>query len=233
MTTRKVAHPVHELAGEGTFAPIGLDAPMTKTQVRATLAAFNQPKDLIDDAVSQHTDGDPFPGHLFGLTAANPGGIGNGSKLLLLDYLFGATAPAAAAATYYMGLVTGTYTGGTSDINLLQGVFTSNPEITTANWTNYARAAVANNPTNFPAASAVPGTQVANKNNGAQITFTANATVTGTGPTPTGWFLTTLASGAPTAAQMVLTGNITSGSVPVVNGANVYVPPSSLPVSLT
>jgi len=170
-----------------------------------------------------------------GLTAAAPGGIANGSKLLLMDYLFGAVAPAVAAATYYFGLVTGTYTGGTSDISLLQAVFTNNPEVTTAAWTNYARVGLANTiaAATFAAATAAATTQVTSKTTAGAISFTGNATVTGTGPTPTGWFITTVGTGAPTAAQMIATGNLTSGSVAVVNGAAVSFAAGALTLTLT
>jgi len=203
MTTAKKTPPVQSLAGEGTINPAAA---------------------MVDAASGP-----------FGLTAANPGGIANGSKLLLLDYLFGAVAPAAAAATYYVGLVTGTYTGGTSDISLLQGTFTANPEVTTGAWTNYARVGLANTiaAATWAAATAAATTQVTTKANAGVINFSSNATVTGTGPTPTGWFLCTVLSGAPTAAQMIATGNLTSGSVAVVNGASVQFAAAALSILLT
>jgi hypothetical protein len=171
-------------------------------------------------------------GHIVGLTAANPGGVVLLRKQQFLDFIFGGTAMAAADATLYCGLVTGTYTGGTSDIALLQGTFTSNPEVTTTNWTNYAVVTITNNNTNWSAATGVAGTQVATKVNGTAISFTANATVTGTGPTPTGWFISNSAAGR-AAANMVATGNISSGSGAVVNGAAVSFASGVLAITAT
>lgn len=77
-----------------------------------------------------------------GLTAANPGGIVLLRKQQMLDYFFGTTAMPAADVTLYVGLLTGTYTGGTSDIAILQGTFTANPEVVVGTaagqWNNYA-----------------------------------------------------------------------------------------------
>jgi hypothetical protein len=159
-------------------------------------------------------------GRIYGLTVANPGGIVLLRKQQALDFLFGATAFPAADTTLWCGLVTGTYTGGTSDIALLQGTFTGNPEVTTTNWTNYAAVSITNNTTNWSTATGVGGTQVATKANATAISFTANATVTGTGPTPTGWFLANSAT-LRAAANILATGNISSGSAAVVNGAAV------------
>lgn len=171
-------------------------------------------------------------GRIVGLTAANPGGIVLLRKQQLLDFLFGATAVPAADATLYCGLVTGTYTGGTSDINILQGTFTGNPEVTTTNWTNYAVVSITNNTTNWSTATGVATTQVATKANATVISFTANATVTGTGPTPTGWFLANSAT-LRAAANILVTGNISSGSAAVVNGAAVSFAVGALTITLT
>ena len=171
-------------------------------------------------------------GRVVGLTAAAPGGIVLARKQQVLDFLFGATAFPAADATLYCGLVTGTYTGGTSDIAILQGTFTSNPEVTTANWTNYAVVSITNNGTNWSTATGVAGTQVATKTNATAISFTANATVTGTGPTPTGWFLANSAT-LRAAANILATGNISSGSSAVVNGAAVSFAVGALTLLLT
>jgi hypothetical protein len=171
-------------------------------------------------------------GHFVGLTAAAPGGIVLARKQQTLDFLFGGTAMSAADATLWCGLVTGTYTGGTSDIAILQGTFTGNPEVTTTNWTNYAVVSITNNGTNWSAATGVAGTQVATKANATAISFTANATVTGGGPTPTGWFLANSAASR-AAANILATGNISSGSAAVANGAAVSFAIGALTVLLT
>jgi hypothetical protein len=171
-------------------------------------------------------------GHFVGLTAAAPGGIVLLRKQQALDFLFGATAFPAADATLFFGLVTGTYTGGTSDIAILQGTFTSNPEVTTTNWTNYAVVSLSNNGTTWSAATGVAGTQVATKANAVAVSFTGNATVTGTGPTPTGWFIAN-SSTLRAAANILATGNISSGSAAVVNGAAVSFAIGALTVLLT
>lgn len=169
----------------------------------------------------------------FGLTAANPGGIALAKKQSVLDWIFGNTALAATGDTnYYVGLVTGTYTGGTSDIAILQGTFTGNPEVTTAAWTNYLVATVANAAAQWTAASGVAGTQVATKVNTNAISFSANATVAGTGPTPTGWFIANSAT-LRAAANIIATGNLTGGSVAVVNGASVQFAAAALSILLT
>jgi hypothetical protein len=111
----------------------------------------------------------------------------------------------------------------------LQGITN---EVTTTNWTNYARVSFANNGTNWTGATGVAGTQVATKTNAVAVTFTANATVTGTGPTPTWWFIArTLATNA--AADIYAVGTISSGSAVVVNGAAVSFAIGALTVLLT
>lgn len=167
-----------------------------------------------------------------GLTVANPGGIVLARKQQALDFFFGATAMSAADATLFCGLVTGTYTGGTSDIAILQGTFTGTPEVTTGNWTNYAVVSITNNATNWSAATGVAGTQVATKANATAVSFTANATVTGTGPTPTGWFLAN-SSTLRAAANILATGNLSGGSIAVVNGAAVAFAIGQLSILIT
>lgn len=82
----------------------------------------------------------------------------------LLDHVFG-NAAYTAPATLHIGLFTAAPTdagGGT--------------EVSTGVWTNYARQAVTNNATNFPAASGGA------KSNGTAISFGA-ATISGAAPT--------------------------------------------------
>lgn len=76
----------------------------------------------------------------------------------LLNHVFGNTAYTA-PATLYVAL----FTAAPSDAG-------GGTEVSTANWTNYARAAVTNNTTNFPAASA------GSKSNGTSISFGTAAT---------------------------------------------------------
>lgn len=74
-------------------------------------------------------------------------------ELELLDHVFGAAAYTA-PATLYVAL----YTAAPSDSG-------GGTEVSTGTWTNYARVAVTNNATNFPAASAGA------KSNGTSISF--------------------------------------------------------------
>lgn len=74
-------------------------------------------------------------------------------ELELLDHVFG-NAAYSAPATIYIAL----YTAAPSDSG-------GGTEVSTSDWTNYARVAVTNNATNFPAASAGA------KSNGTDIDF--------------------------------------------------------------
>lgn len=176
--------------------------------------------------------------HIAGLTAAAPGGIVLAKKQSVLDWIFGNTALTATADTnYYVGLVTGTYTGGTSDIAILQGTFTGTPEVVSGTaagqWNGYAAVAVANTAAQWTAASGVAGTQVATKTNTNAISFTANATITtAPGPVPTGWFIANSAT-LRAATNIIATGNLTAGSTAVVNGAAVSFAAASLSILLT
>lgn len=165
-----------------------------------------------------------------GLTVANPGGLSNWLKLILMDYAFGATAPAAGSTPLYVGLGTGTFTGGTTDISMLQNGISS--EVTTTNWTNYARVSVANTNAQWTGATGVASTQVVTKTNTNAISFTGNATVTGGGPTPTWWFITRAASTS-LATDLYAVGTISSGSAAVVNGAAVSFAAAALSILLT
>lgn len=165
-----------------------------------------------------------------GLSAANPGGISNNKKLIFLDYIFGATAPATAPVTLWLVLNTGTFTAGTTDIATLQNGLTV--EVTTTNWTNYARFSITNNATNWPAASGVASTQVSTKSNGTIFSFSGgNAAITGTGPTPTFWALVDSAT-LSAAANVVAVGPVTGGTA-IVNGQNVNFPVGTLSISIT
>lgn len=84
-------------------------------------------------------------------------------ELELLDHVFGAAAYSA-PATLYVAL----YTVAPSDSG-------GGTEVSTGVWTNYARVAVTNNATNFPAASGGA------KANGTAIDF-GTATISGTAP---------------------------------------------------
>src|SRR5262245_11294891 len=91
----------------------------------------------------------------------------------LLDHAFGG-ADYVRPATLYLALFTARGTDPQSDAG------TNFTEVPTATWSNYARKAITNNNTNFPAASAGA------KTNGTDITFaagalSANVTVTAVG----------------------------------------------------
>jgi hypothetical protein len=70
------------------------------------------------------------------------GSLSDFAELELLDHLFSA-ATYTAPATLYFGL----YTAAPTDAG-------GGTEVSTGNWTNYQRAPITNNATNFPAASA-------------------------------------------------------------------------------
>jgi hypothetical protein len=84
-------------------------------------------------------------------------------ELEVLDHVFG-NAAYSAPATLYVAL----YTAAPSDTG-------GGTEVSTGVWTNYARVAVTNNATNFPAASAGA------KANGTAVSF-GTAAITGTAP---------------------------------------------------
>jgi hypothetical protein len=89
-------------------------------------------------------------------------------ELELLDHVFGGgdyTRP----ATVYIALLTDSNTQAQRDAGTVT-------EVDTGDWTNYARLAVTNNSTNFPAASGTTAT----KSNGAAITFSAATIPSGT-----------------------------------------------------
>lgn len=127
----------------------------------------------------------------------------NARKKEVLDYFYGNTAPSI-PATYYVGLSTTT------------------PTSTGANFTepggsNYARVAVTNNTTNFPASTAANPT---NKSNGTEIAF---PTPSGSWGTPTHFGLFTAASGG----TPVDWGAITSPQA-ISSGATVRFPVGTL-----
>jgi hypothetical protein len=97
------------------------------------------------------------------------GGIGTTGALVGLNYLFGKSVTTPPPTTYYAALVTGTETDGAGGT-----------EVSTGTWTNYARTAITNDQTHFPAVSSQPLI------NGAIISFgTAAITPTSTTVTPT------------------------------------------------
>jgi hypothetical protein len=125
----------------------------------------------------------------------------------LLDHVFGGpdyTRP----ATVYMAL----FTVAPSDPG-------GGTEVNTGVWTNYARAAVANNATNFPAA--VAGV----KNNGTTVAF-GTASITGTAPTILGFGIYDAASGGNLMAWASFTGQV------VANGSPISIPITGLTVTM-
>lgn len=90
------------------------------------------------------------------------GSFSNFLELELLDHVFG-NAAYTAPATLYVAL----YTAAPSDTG-------GGTEVSTSNWTNYARTAVTNNATNFPAAAS------GLKSNGTAISWSAATIPSGT-----------------------------------------------------
>jgi hypothetical protein len=228
---RKDAAHSQELAGHVTAAGSaatgqhGLTRGLSEHERKAAMDALGMDAEQFDLAMSGEGAGHPL-----GLTVAAPGGLSNWMKMVMLDYAFGGTAPAAASANVFVGLGTGTFTGGTTDIGYLQNGITN--EVTTTNWTNYARVTVANNSTNLTAATGVAGTQVATKTNGTAITFAGdNAAVTGTGPTPTWFFI--MKANTNLATDIICVGVLTSGNTAVVNGNAVHFSASALTITIT
>jgi hypothetical protein len=84
----------------------------------------------------------------------------------LLDHVFG-NAAYTAPTPLYVALLTDSNTGAQRDAGTVT-------EVSTGSWTNYARLAVTNNATNFPAASGGA------KSNGTDITFAAATIPSGT-----------------------------------------------------
>lgn len=95
------------------------------------------------------------------------GGATNVKEAEILDADFGSGTP----ATWYIGLLTDSNTDAQRDAGTVT-------EVSTSVWTNYARKALTNNTTNFPAAS---GTNPTVKSNGAAFDFGV-AAITGTPP---------------------------------------------------
>lgn len=100
-----------------------------------------------------------------------------------LDAIYGLSA-LGAPATFHLALYT----------VLPDDTAGSGTEVSTSVWTNYAREAITNNATNFPAAS---GTAPTSKSNGTVIDF-GTASITGTAPELVGWALKDAASGGNT-----------------------------------
>lgn len=127
------------------------------------------------------------------------GSLSDYLELALLDHVFGGgnyTRP----ATLYIAL----FTVAPTD---------SGPgtEINTGVWTNYARPAVTNNSTNFPAAS---GTSPGAKTNGTAISF-GTASITGTPPVVVGAAVMDASSAGNMLAWCSFTGQTINPGAPV------------------
>jgi hypothetical protein len=94
----------------------------------------------------------------------------------ILDHYFGATALAAPPGTLYLALLTDSNTDPQRDAGTVT-------EVATANWTNYQRAPVTNNTTNFPNSTGVLATK-SNANDIGPAAFLSSGT-TATIPTGT------------------------------------------------
>lgn len=100
------------------------------------------------------------------------GSLTNAEDLLILDHLFGGVALHAPDANLFIRLTTGAVPTKAAAAT----------EVSTGTWTNYAPVQIANNATNFPAATTIAN--VATKKNGTVISFgtaatTGNVDVTG------------------------------------------------------
>lgn len=93
-------------------------------------------------------------------------------------------------------------------------------EVSTTVWTNYARAAVTNNATNFPAASGGA------KSNGTEISF-GTATISGTAPTVVGIAI----YDAETAGNLILHATLATNKT-INNGDPVAIPIGDLDITL-
>lgn len=100
------------------------------------------------------------------------GSLSDAYEKIVADCLFGGTT-LTPPATLYFALLTDTNTQTQRDAGTVT-------EMGTGSWTNYARVAVTNNATNFPAASGI----TAAKSNGTAISF-GTATVVSTAPVAT------------------------------------------------
>ncbi len=123
---------------------------------------------------------------------------------LLSHYFRGASTPR--ADTYYLGLLV------------------SGTEVTTANWTNYARVAInaSSGGTIFEAVSNPSGTRSRVRNT-AELTFQASPTVSGGGPTVNGFAL----YAASTGGSPLIDGDLASGQT-INDGAPVVIPAQAL-----
>lgn len=116
-----------------------------------------------------HVDGELIP-------VVTGGGLHDWGENHVLDRLFGSGTP----AVWYLGLLTATPTDADTGSTVV--------EPTSSQWQGYARVAVTNNATNWPAAVA------GSKQNGAAFTF-PEAGGASTGCTVTRWALFTAATG--------------------------------------
>lgn len=127
------------------------------------------------------------------------GSLSDYLELKLLDHVLGGpdyTRP----ATVYIAL----YTVAPSDAG-------PGTEINTAVWTNYARPAVTNNATNFPAATGpTPGT----KTNGTSISF-GTASITGTPPVAIGAAIMDALTGGNMLSWCSFAGQTINGGSPI------------------
>lgn len=142
------------------------------------------------------------------------GGLSDTYEKNVLDKVFSAT-DFTPPATLYAALLTDSNTS----TQRAAGTVT---EVSTGVWTNYARTAVTNNATNFPAASGA----TASKSNGTSIAF-GTAAITGTAPVVTACALYS----ASTAGTLVAFASLTSNQT-INNGNVVSIASSALTFTL-
>lgn len=142
------------------------------------------------------------------------GSFSDFTELELLDHIFSA-ATYTPPATLYVAL----YTAAPSDSG-------GGTEVSTGNWTNYQRAAVTNNATNFPAASA------GSKSNGVAITGFYSSGTTATIPSGTVVVTHIGILDASTSGNLIAWADLTASKT-LSNGDTFSIPISGLSISLT
>jgi hypothetical protein len=142
------------------------------------------------------------------------GGFSDAWEKKVLDAVFGATA-LTVPGTLYAALLTDTNTSAQRSAGTVT-------EVSTATWTNYARVAITNNTTNFPAATGTTAT----KQNGTAINF-GTATISGAAPV-----VTAIAFyDASTAGNLVFWVALSSSQT-INNGASVSVAANGISMTL-